>query len=506
MATPEENAKETLINLLTQTTIDMAVFRAALDAVPDINFHHSATGPSTAKNSTPLHFAAYAGHDEALVLLLNRKADIKSRNSLNEQPIHLASRLSKSSTLKLLLDFKEDNRSVDLNASYDGGCTPLHDAVNQQLFDNVELLLKYGADTEVPAKFGRHDNATPLHFAAGTSVSFPQDPILKKNLRKIVQILLDYGANAQACCNHADSGMMTPEGFAKYRQNASLELFIRNYSTALTSKFRVKIDRNVTAQEETRQGLRALESAFKAQTTQMTEQLTLFSQLNQQQQTQIAFFKQQRMSINNPAFPYYYAISVALIAYTWYLYNKAREKEIQEWHIMGPLSFVVVAATIFFAVKPIASFVHKFFEKIIETFNSIITTFDKTGNTVDKLGSLFDEMGNTVIKAGDTVVKVGDGILEVTSSTAEVMEQFELSARVITEETKRTIRTAREVMVKIENSAGNALTKLAGNGETVAKAIERGITEGKFKPDAKVDVKADIAITPTVNASVCVVS
>lgn len=93
---------------------------------------------------TPLHLAAFFGHEDAAELLSERGADLNvvSRNpELQVAPLHSAAAGAHAKIVKLLLD-----HGADVNARQGGGFTPLHSAAQNDDRESVEALLEAGAD------------------------------------------------------------------------------------------------------------------------------------------------------------------------------------------------------------------------------------------------------------------------------------------------------------------------------------------------------------------------
>jgi len=113
---------------------------------------------------TPLHLAAFFGHEEAASLLLDSGADLQavSRNSLHNTALHAATAGGHSAVALLLI-----NRGADVKVPDAGKHTPLHIAAEAGLADVVEALLAKGADPlAVDA-----DDQTPLSRAAAKNRS-----------------------------------------------------------------------------------------------------------------------------------------------------------------------------------------------------------------------------------------------------------------------------------------------------------------------------------------------
>ena len=137
------------------------------------------------KRTTPLHAALENGHLSVAALLLQRGADMESRDSLSQTPLHIASFHGYTEVVSLLID-----RSADLNAEGFNQETPLYLALTQGRQDIARLLLEHNADVNHP----EHRGLTPLHHA---SLHDHDD---------IAQLLLDHGADR----NRRDNGGLTP--------------------------------------------------------------------------------------------------------------------------------------------------------------------------------------------------------------------------------------------------------------------------------------------------------
>ena len=116
---------------------------------------------------TPLHLAAFFGHEAVAAELLRRDASAEawSRNALANQPLHAAAAGHHLAVCKLLVE-----AGADVNARQHGGFSPLHGAAESGQQELVELLLDNGADRKAKAANG--DTPATLATGAGhTSVA-----------------------------------------------------------------------------------------------------------------------------------------------------------------------------------------------------------------------------------------------------------------------------------------------------------------------------------------------
>lgn len=107
----------------------------------------------------PLHLAAaFAGPDVVKLLLEHgAHAHQRSHNPLRNQPIHAAIALGDSlETINLLLE-----AGADVNATQEGGFTPLHQAASAGKQEVVAFLLKNGARKDVRC----HQGKLPADYA-----------------------------------------------------------------------------------------------------------------------------------------------------------------------------------------------------------------------------------------------------------------------------------------------------------------------------------------------------
>ncbi len=108
---------------------------------------------------TPLHLAAFFGHEDAARLLLEHGADanvVARHESLEVAPLHSAAAGGHASIVQLLLE-----AGADPNARQAGGFTPLHSAAQNGDRESAELLLERGADRSATSD----DGQTPAQLA-----------------------------------------------------------------------------------------------------------------------------------------------------------------------------------------------------------------------------------------------------------------------------------------------------------------------------------------------------
>jgi ankyrin repeat protein len=111
---------------------------------------------------TPLQLAAYFGHADTALLLLERGADVApvSRHPMQVTAIHACvasgNPSSRTDIARALLD-----RGADVNARHPGGYTPLHAAAQNGDLELARLLLDRGANWNAVTDEGK----SPLAYA-----------------------------------------------------------------------------------------------------------------------------------------------------------------------------------------------------------------------------------------------------------------------------------------------------------------------------------------------------
>ncbi|KAG7408365.1 Ankyrin repeat domain-containing protein 50 [Fusarium oxysporum f. sp. rapae] len=161
------------------------------------------TGMSTTKYFTDLMLASYYGHCVIVKLLLDKGAEIESKDDeYGRTPLSWAAKNGHKAIVKLLLE-----NGADIEAKDKDGRTPLLWAALMEYEAIVKLLLENGADIEAKDKDGR----TPLLWAA-----------LNED-EAVVKLLLEKGAGVEA----KDKDGRTPLLWAAHKEyEAVVELLL----------------------------------------------------------------------------------------------------------------------------------------------------------------------------------------------------------------------------------------------------------------------------------------
>lgn len=157
---------------------------------------------------TPLTLAARAGHLDIVKLLVENGADVNGKDKYGGNSLHNVILAGRQDIMQYLIDNGADvnakdrfggsllfNASIsgkldrmqflikngaDVNAKLKNGYTILFEAVFRNLPDVVEVLLKNGADPNLGKEYGK-----------------PLDQALIHNYRKIIELLVKYGAKTK---------------------------------------------------------------------------------------------------------------------------------------------------------------------------------------------------------------------------------------------------------------------------------------------------------------------
>ncbi|HEY7875113.1 MAG TPA: ankyrin repeat domain-containing protein [Actinomycetota bacterium] len=101
---------------------------------------------------TPLHLAAFFGHEAAARLLVERGADpsVVSQSPMGVAPLHSAAAGDNGAVARLLVE-----AGADVNARQRGGWVPLHSAASNGDAELVRFLLDNGADPDARQDEGK---------------------------------------------------------------------------------------------------------------------------------------------------------------------------------------------------------------------------------------------------------------------------------------------------------------------------------------------------------------
>lgn len=134
---------------------------------------------SSSNGDTALNAACYSGSLDVVELLIKNGARINVINQYGSTPLHSAVIKNHKKIVELLLSL--DIKSI-LNMKDEFGSTPLYMACRKGFNDIAKMLIKAGADVNIPNR----DGLTPLHEAS-----------IRGNT-EIIRALIDAGANIHA--------------------------------------------------------------------------------------------------------------------------------------------------------------------------------------------------------------------------------------------------------------------------------------------------------------------
>jgi cytohesin len=165
-----------------------------LAAGTDVNARHKSGG------LTPLHFAAYYGHEEIVELLITKGANVNAKEEKGWTPLHFAAYYGHEEIVELLI-----TKGANVNAKANDGRTPIDWAITQDNTETADLLRKHGAKSgaedsiHIAARTGNHE-AVKQHLVDGTDVNAkdnngetPLDRAILRNDGKTIDLLRKHG-------------------------------------------------------------------------------------------------------------------------------------------------------------------------------------------------------------------------------------------------------------------------------------------------------------------------
>jgi cytohesin len=111
------------------------------------------------ESRTPLHWAVRWDQKEIVEFLIEKGAEVNSRDNSDTTPLYFAVTINQKDLAELLL-----SQGADVNAKNNHDFTSLHLAAIKGFQEMVEFLLTQGADVNARDDKGN----TPLHYAAVT--------------------------------------------------------------------------------------------------------------------------------------------------------------------------------------------------------------------------------------------------------------------------------------------------------------------------------------------------
>ncbi len=188
-----EIEEESLQEIIKSDNPNLERIREIIEQKPRIIFAMDKDG------NTPLHDAARYGRIDVATLLLDRGADIESKNQFDLTALRRAARNGHLDVATLLLD-----RGADIESKNEYGYTALHNAARNGHLDVATLLLDRGADIESKNEYGY----TALHYAAWSRYGH----------HDVTALLLDRGADIESKTNTGK----TPFQLAKNQETRDL--------------------------------------------------------------------------------------------------------------------------------------------------------------------------------------------------------------------------------------------------------------------------------------------
>lgn len=103
------------IGYLQFSALHMAADKGDAGMVALLLKHGADPAARTRYSETPLHRAAWGGHDKALLALITAKGEVDAQSDMKQTPLHCAISASKPETVKLLLAWNADVSLTDVD-------------------------------------------------------------------------------------------------------------------------------------------------------------------------------------------------------------------------------------------------------------------------------------------------------------------------------------------------------------------------------------------------------
>lgn len=170
---------------------------------------------------TPLHWAAQGGQRAAAELLVARGANVSPRAMWDYTPLHYAATCGHDKVIELLLRYR-----AELETKNSSGRTPLHEAIHAERVIAAKLLIAGGADVNAV-----EDREHPINGAFGPTMYTPLHIAAMSGNSEVIQLLLAHKANITI---RAD-GRTALDLAVKYKQEAAAILIRQHAAKALKS-------------------------------------------------------------------------------------------------------------------------------------------------------------------------------------------------------------------------------------------------------------------------------
>ena len=163
--------------------IHLASFHGSVEVINWLVEHGANSNMQSEFGTTPLHFAVTCGQKEAVIALLKNGADQTITEANKWLPIHTAAATGDVEIMKILLDAKN---APDINSREMEGKTPLHIAVcyGPNQINMVKFLIQV---TQVNPNAVDNYGCTPLHYAEKENIFNillqKANPEIKNNLQ-----------------------------------------------------------------------------------------------------------------------------------------------------------------------------------------------------------------------------------------------------------------------------------------------------------------------------------